>query len=165
MCNTATITRTSRACLAASALVILSVSLAEAAYGPRTKIGNNYQQTSTTKSSDGSTEGSCNGGNTCYVLFQLPPAQKPLIVQTVSCRVLVNAGGLDYAWLRSRKASVIPLRRTYLAPVKTTNGNHWIVSSPVMHLIESGERPVVFIANSAGATWSIVECTISGQLQ
>jgi hypothetical protein len=40
------------------------------------------------------------------------------------------------------------------------------VNSPVMHLVESGERPKVFFVNSsAAANWSFNECTISGTLQ
>ena len=67
--NAANIARAGRACLAGVALVILSVSLAGAVYGTRTKIGNNYQQTSTTRSINGTSEATCNGVLSCYVLF------------------------------------------------------------------------------------------------
>jgi hypothetical protein len=149
--------------LAGIALVILSASVAEATYGPRTKIGNNYQQTSTTRSLNASTEGNCNGSGSCYVLFQVPPAQKPLIVQHVACNVQVTAGDLRFGRLQTRKGSTFPLRSTHFVPVNTT-GNVWVVNSPVMHLVESGERPLIVLSNSAAADWT-AECTISGKLQ
>ena len=160
MFKAATLART---CLAGFALVILSASLAGAVFGPRTKIGDNYQQTSTTTSTNGTTEGSCNNIGFCYVLFQVTPAQKPLIIQHVSCRVSVSAGGLTWGHLRSRKGQSSPLKHTFLLPVNTT-GNFWAVNSPVMHLLETGERPVVLVSNSAGANWSL-QCNISGVLK
>jgi len=160
MCNAATIRR---ACVAGFALVILSASLAGAEYGPRTKIGNNYQQTSTTLSTDGSTQANCNGGFACYALFSVPPGQKALVVQHVSCRVSVNAGSLLNGRLQTRKGQTFPLRRTHLVPVPTT-GTWSVVNSPVRHLVESGERPLVSLFNSAIADW-LAECTISGTLQ
>ena len=165
MCNTANVARAGRACLAGFALVILSASLAEAIYGPRTKIGANYQQTSTTMSLHGFTEESCNGNAGCVVLFQRPLGQKPLIVQHVSCRVNINAGSLRSGVLQTWKGSTstFPRKRTYLVPVPT-GGNVWVVNSPVMHLVESGERPVVLLTNSAVIGW-FVECSISGTLQ
>jgi hypothetical protein len=161
MFKAATLART---CLAGLALVVLSASLANAIYGPRTTIGNNYQQTSSTTSPDGTNAGNCNGVATCYVLFQVTPAQKPLIVQHVSCRASISAGGLLYGYLRSRNGQTVPLRRTHLLPVNTT-GTWWVVNSPVMHLLESGERPVVFFQNSATANWGNMDCNISGQLK
>ena len=160
MCKAATI---ARACLAGFAIVILPASLAEAEYGPRTKIGPNYQQSSTTTSTHGITAGNCTGSLNCVVLFQVPPGQKPLIVQHVSCRVSVSAGGLNYGLLQTRKGQAFPLRQTNLVPVPTT-GNWSIVNSPVMHLVGSGERPAVFISNNAFANWT-AQCTISGRLQ
>ena len=52
------VARACRACLAALPLLILSASLAEALYGPRTTIGTHYQQMSTTTSTDGIDQGS-----------------------------------------------------------------------------------------------------------
>jgi hypothetical protein len=69
MLNAATVARVGRACLAGFALVILSASLAAATYGPRTTIGNNYQQTSNTESANGIDQGSCVNTTNCYVLF------------------------------------------------------------------------------------------------
>jgi hypothetical protein len=158
--------RASRACLAGFAgfaLVILPASLAEATYGPRTTIGTNYQQTSTTTSANGSNPASCNGFSNCFILFQPAPAQRALIVQHVSCRVSVDAGNMSFGLLWIRKGPDLPLKRIPLLPVPTA-GATWIVNSPVMHLIESGERPLVFLAGTAAAAWS-AECTISGQLQ
>ena len=162
---TANAARFRRAHLAGFALVILSASLAEAEYGPRTKIGANYQQSSTTRSTNGidPDPGSCSGVINCYVLFQVPPAQKALVVQHMSCRGHVTAGGLYTGYLRTRKGGTVPLRRTPILPVNTAAG-WWVVISPVMHLVESGERPLVYLANSASANW-VVECTISGKLQ
>jgi hypothetical protein len=161
--NTANVARAGRACLAGFALVILSASLAEATYGPRTKIGANYQQTSSTTSPNGSTAGSCNT-NVCYVLFQVPPAQKSLIVQHVSCRVrLVSGGEIREVILRTRKGQDFPRRSTFLVPVPTS-GDYRVVNSPVMHLVESGERPQLFIHNSQDTIW-VVDCSISGKLQ
>ena len=160
MYNAATL---ARAGLAGIALVILSASFAEAIYGPRTKIGNNYQQTSSTTSPNGSTEGSCNT-NICYVLFQVPPAQKSLIVQHVSCRVrLVSGGEIREIILRSRKGQTFPLRSTFVVPVPTS-GDYRVVNSPVMHLVESGERPQLFFHNSQTTIW-VLDCSISGRLQ
>jgi hypothetical protein len=48
-------------------------------------------------------------------------------------------------------------------PVPTT-GTWSVVNSPVRHLVESGERPLVSLFNSAIADW-LAECTISGTLQ
>jgi hypothetical protein len=163
MPNAITIARTGHACLAASALVFLSASLAQAEYGPRTTIGANYQQTSNTQSLDGTNAGSCNGNGTCLVLFQVAPAQKPLIVQHVSCRVSVSAGGLVLGYLGTRKGQTFAFKRTQLLPVNTA-GSHSVINNPVMHLFETGERPFVYLDNSAAANWG-VECNISGQLK
>ena len=161
--STRNTTNIARACLAGSALVILSASLAQAEYGPRTTIGANYQQTSTTTSINGIAEGSCNGNSFCYILFQAAPAQKPLIVQHVACGAFVSAGGLNAATLRTRKGQTFPLKRTNLAPVNFTS-TWWAVNTPVMHLLESGERAFVVLSNSGIATWTFVECNISGKL-
>src|SRR5215207_9080880 len=99
MYKPATNTQAGRAWLAGFAFVILSAALAQADYGPRTLIGDNYQQTSFTVSPNGIIEGSCNGTGYCYVLFQVPLGQKPLIVRHVSCRLLVSAGGLFSTFL------------------------------------------------------------------
>ena len=165
MFNAAIMERAGRAglaCLAGSVLVILSAVVAEAFYGPRTTIGANYQQTSNTTSLDGINEGDCVGVSVCYILLQVPPQQKALIVQHVSCIVIVSAGEISNGLLRTRKGQTFPLRHTRLVPVLTT-GSTWVVNSPVKHLGESGERPVVSFANSAAAHWS-VECSISGTL-
>jgi hypothetical protein len=162
MSITANTARFRRAYLAGFALVILTASLAEAEYGPRTKIGANYQQSSTTTSVNGIVAGTCSVGE-CAVLFQGASAQKALIVQHVACRVGVSTGGLAHGYLRTRKGSTFPLRFTHFVPVNTT-GNVWVVNSPVMHLVESGERPLIVLSNSAAADWT-AECTISGKLQ
>ena len=78
MFKAATLARACCAGLAGLALVILSASLAEADYGPRDKIGANYQQTSSTLSPNGINEGVCNSTSTCYVLFQVAPQQRAL---------------------------------------------------------------------------------------
>ena len=164
--NAMNLARTCRACLtgfAGFALVILPASLAEATFGPRTVIGANYQQTSTTLSGNGSTAGNCNGFSNCFVLFQPAPGQKALIVQHVSCRVSVDAGAMSFGLLWIRKGQDLPFKRVPLLPVPSA-GATWIVNSPVMHLIEPGERPLVFLAGTAAAAWN-GECTISGQLQ
>jgi hypothetical protein len=161
--STRNTTNIARACLVGSALVILSASLAQAEYGPRTTIGANYQQTSTTTSINGIAEGSCNGNGHCFILFQAAPAQKPLIVQHVSCTAIVSAGGLRSASLRTRKGQTFPTKRTHLLPVNI-GSTFWAVNSPVMHLLETGERPVVLVSNSAGANWSL-QCNISGVLK
>jgi hypothetical protein len=166
MFNAATIARAGRAglaCLVGSVLVILSALVAEAFYGPRTTIGANYQQTSNTMSTDGINEGVCVGVSVCYILLQVPPQQKALIVQHVSCIIIVTAGEISNGLLRTRKGQTFPLRHTRLVPVLTT-GTTWVVNSPVKHLGESGERPVVSFPSSAAATWTI-ECSISGTLQ
>jgi hypothetical protein len=163
MSNTPTIARACRAALAGFALVILSASLAEAEYGPRTTIGVNYQQTSTTTSTDGINEGSCNGSSSCAILFQRAPEQKRLIVQHVSCRVNLSTGGLRYGILQTRKGQTFPLRRTYLTALNT--GTFSVVNSPVMHLVESKENPLLSLQNSANANWFTLQCSISGQLK
>jgi hypothetical protein len=167
MRNTAKVARIGCACLAGPAgvvLVILSASLAEATYGPRTTIGANYQQTSNTRSADGIIEGNCFGVDSCWVLFQPAPQQKALIVQHVSCHLVVSAGELQVGTLLNRKGQLLPLRSMDLLPVPTTVAR-WVVNSPVMHLVKSGERPVVSFLNSTNANWSVLECSISGRLQ
>jgi hypothetical protein len=162
MCNADTIARAGRACLAGLALVMLSAPIAEAVYGPRTVIGANYQQTSTTTSTNGITEGACNSTAICYILFQAPP-QKALIVQHVSCRVAVRSGALFDGSLETEKGKAFPLKHTHLVPVPTTSTELWLVNSPVMHLVKLGEKPNVHFRNSRVAEW-IIECSISGQL-
>ena len=160
MFKAATLART---CLAGFALVVLSASLAQAQYGPRTKIGKNYQQWSETTSTNGINPSFCNGNTTCYVLFQRTPQGQQLIVQHVACRATVTTGGLTLVRLGTRKGPTFQNRNTPLVPVYTT-GNYWAVNSPVMHLLKSGERPYVFFFNSTAATWGL-DCSISGRLQ
>jgi len=165
MC-TAIIARAGRACLAGFVLVILSASLANAqfGYGPRTTIGANYQQTSTSPSNDGFHLSSCSPGSLCYILFGQAPQQKPLIVRHVSCRVSINPGELREGYLTSTKEGAFVNRRTYLSPVFLT-GPTWMVNNPAMHLIKPGERPVVlFVSSDAASAWG-AECNISGTLQ
>ena len=159
MFKAATLART---CLAGLALVVLSASLANAIYGPRTTIGKNYQQWSSTESNDGVNSGNCNS-TFCYLVFQAIPQQQPLIVQHVACRATVTTGGLTLVRLGTRKGPTFQNRNTPLVPVYTT-GNYWAVNSPVMHLLKSGERPYVFFFNSTAATWGL-DCSISGRLQ
>jgi len=163
MSNAASVALTGRSCLAGFVFILVSASLAEAVYGPRTSIGTSYQQTSTTQSLDGINEGNCIASSTCSVLFQRAPQQKGLIVQHVSCSVSVSAGGLRNGFLQTRKGQVFPFRFTQLTPVPTT-GTWWTVNSPVMHLVESKEYPRVGFSSSANADWYIV-CSISGQLK
>jgi len=160
--------RACRAGLAGFGLVILSASLADAGYGPRTIVGEHYQQTSTTTSSNGINEGSCTSRHDCYILFQPAPQQKALTVQHVSCYVYVSGGVLRYGFLGAQQGGAHLLRRKHLVPVRT-NGTTYstdsIVNGPVTHLVKPGERPYVYLRNSvAGSTW-LVECDISGQLQ
>jgi hypothetical protein len=63
---------------------------------------------------------------------------------------------------KTRKGQAFPGRVTVLVPVHMT-GVYRVVNSPVMHLVESGERPVVFLSNSTSSSWA-VECSISGTL-
>ena len=167
MWNAAHGVRARRACragFAGLALVVLSASLAEAEYGPRTKIGNNYQQTSTTTSLNGTDQGiSCDGFATCYVWFQQAPQQRPLIVQHVACVLAPNAGDLRYARLRSRKGQTLLLREIPLVPVPTSGVS--VMNSPVMHLLKPGERAVIQFFNSVAANWGTPHCNISGQLK
>ena len=95
-------------------------------------------------------------------MFQPAPGQKALIVQHVSCRVTVDAGAMSFGLLWIRKGQDLPLKRTPLLPVPSA-GATWIVNSPVMHQVASGERPLVFFAGTAAAAWN-GECTISGRL-
>jgi hypothetical protein len=167
MGNAAHVARARRICLAGVALVILSASLAEAEYGPRTVFGANYQQTSNTLSLNGANEASCNGAGSCMVLFQRAPGQRRLIVQHVSCDVTTDANlEIRRVALWSR-GQTLPRRYVYLTPIKTgsiSTKTFWNVNSPVMHLIESGERPLVFFDTGFGSDW-VAECTIAGKLQ
>ncbi len=160
--NAAPGARVGLAGLAGFGLMIMSASLAEANYGPRTIIGENYQQTSFTSSIDSITEAQCHNTNGCTILFRPAPEQKRLIVQHVSCAVEVSSGTVRFATLRTRKGQSFPLRETYLTPVNTTD-RVWNISSAVTHLIESREIPLVALASSAGAAW-FLKCNISGQL-
>jgi hypothetical protein len=165
MFNAAILARAGRAGLAGLAaltLIILSALVAEAVYGPRTTIGANYQQWSTTTSLDGTSAGGCANTSSCYILFGVPPQQKALIVRHVSCGVGVSAGGLSSGALFTRKGQTFPGRVTVLVPVHMT-GAYRVVNSPVMHLVEAGERPVVFLSNNTSSSWG-VECSISGTL-
>jgi hypothetical protein len=157
------VARACRAGLAGFSLVIVSASFVAADFGPRTAIGANYQQWSSTTSENGLTQGTCSGSLGCFVLFQPVPQQKSLIVQHLSCRASVNAGGLRFGSLLTRKGIIFVDRRTLLVPVGTT-GNDSVVNTPVMHLFKSGERPQVFLSNTQIADW-FAECSISGKLQ
>lgn len=161
--NANTLARSCCAGLAGLALVILSGSLAETAYGPKTTIGANYQQTSDTTSVNQINQAACVAAFNCYFLFQTAPQQKPLIVQHVSCRVFASVGELRYGELRTREGQALPFIRTPLAPV-STGGGWWVVNTPVMHLLKSGERAYVGFNSGAAADWNGV-CTISGRLQ
>lgn len=165
MWNAAPLARACRASLAGFTLVVLPASLAQATYGPRTTIGSSYQQTSDTLSVNGVDQGSsCNGISTvCYVLFQQAPQQRPLIVQHVSCRMQVTAGELRSGHLAVRKGGTLQFRHTYLVPVHTT-GNFFIMNSPVLHLVKSGQRVVIQFWNTVTGNW-LGGCNISGKLQ
>ena len=152
-----------RSCCAGLALVILSASLAETSYGPKTTIGANYQQTSDTASKNEISQAACDATFHCYLLFQPAPQQKPLIVQHVSCRVFASAGELRWGELRSREGQAFPFRWAPLVPV-STGGGWWVVNAPVMHLVKSGERVFVAFNSGAAADWNGV-CTISGRLE
>jgi hypothetical protein len=128
--------------------------LAEADYGPRTRIGAKYQQWSNTLTSN------CSGSISCTVLFQRAPQLKALIVQHVSCHAIASTGGLQVVRLATLNG---PQTRTTLVPVPV--GSRWAANSPVMHLVESGKRPVISFQNSTSTNWSLVECSISGQLK
>ena len=168
MSNTATSTRLGRAIVAGCALVILSTSFAEAiigSYGPRTIIGSNYQQTSDGQSTavDGFNQGQCTNVSLCRVLFQKVPQKQKLIIQNVSCYVQIDSGSLFYGQLQTRHGQTIIQRNTTLTPVATTQG-YWIVSSPVMHLVETGQNAFITFVSSTSAYWG-TECSISGQLK
>ena len=150
--------------LAGCVLVTLSASLAEAEYGPRTTVGANYQQTSTTRSTDGINDTGCSGIGVCRILFQQAPAQQRLIIQHVSCRVPISAGFPLHAYLGTRKGQSFPLKRSWLV-LANTSPFHFAVNSPVMHLVNSGERPLVLFNNSQSHNWIGLECNISGQLK
>ena len=152
--NTTKVARAGRACLAGFALVILSASLAEATFGPRPTIGNNYQQWSNTLTS------ACSSSISCTVRFQPAPQLKALIVQHVSCHAIANTGEIQVVRLATLNG---PQTRTTLVPVPV--GSRWAVNSPVMHLVESGERPTITFQNDTSTNWSLVECSISGQLK
>jgi hypothetical protein len=158
--NAMTVARVCRAGLAGSALVILSAALAAAEFGPRAIIGKNYQQSSNT---GGVTEFACDSSSLCLLAFQPIPQQQPLLVQHVACRVNVSAGSLLTASLETWSGQTLVSRHTNLVPV-ATSGLWWAVNSPVIHLIKSGERPIVRFDNTAGADW-FVDCNISGTLQ
>ena len=160
--NVALVGRSCRVCLAGFALVVLPASLAEAEYGPRTKIAKNYQQWSNTMGFNATTPSSCNNFFFCNLLFQRIPQERPLIVQRVACAANVTAGGLERVLLGTREGGTVVGRYTPLVPVATTGW--WAVNSPVMHLIKSGQRPYVVFVNSTVAIWT-VECSISGKLQ
>jgi hypothetical protein len=91
------------------------------------------------------------------------PQQLPLIVQHVSCIVTVTAGTVRFARLATRKGDTAPYTMTQLLPA-SNDGAAWVISSPVVHLLKSGERPHLIFSNSENANWQI-ECNVSGQLQ
>ena len=161
MFNAAIIARAGRAYLAGFVLMTLSVSLAQAEYGPRTTVGNNYQQSSSTLSPNGLNQGNCNGFN-CYVLFQRAPQEQSLIIQHVSCAIIVE-GTVALVAVGNREGQTLLSTISYIVPVHQA-GDVWLVNSPVMHLVRSGERPVIALQSSPGGSWSII-CTISGKLQ
>jgi hypothetical protein len=163
MWNAIDVARACRACLAGLPLVIVSASLAEASYGPRTTIGTHYQQMSTTTSTNGIDQGSCTNVNTCIVLFQRVPQHKRLIVQHVSCRLAVGPGELHFGELGTRKGQTWPLRSTVLLPVPTGDTYYWVVSSPIMQLVKSDEKPFIRFEASQASNWN-AWCNISGKL-
>lgn len=166
MWNAITVARAGRACLAGAVLAIVSSSLAEAEYGPRTAIGANYQQSSSTMSTNGITEsGDYSGRFSCYILFQRAPHRKGLIVQHASCVLSLTEAGLHAGFLLTRKGQTFPLKSTPLLPVNPT-GISWVVNNSVMHLLKVGERPIVrFVSTGTVAPHWSVECNISGQLE
>jgi hypothetical protein len=159
-----TLARVCHTGLAGLFLAILSASLAEATYGPKTVVGEHYQQTSGSMSANGINEGSCGSSNHCYVLFQPVPQQKALIVQHVSCYAYASAGVLRYGYLGGQKQGTFLLRRKHLVPVHTS-GSEWVVNSPVTYLVKPGDRPHVHLRNTTNSPLWLVECDISGQLQ
>ena len=165
MSNRAAVASAGLVCLAGFVLVILSASLAEAEYGPRTAIGANYQQTSTTESENGIDQASCIGTTRCFVLFQQVPKEWPLIIQHVSCLVYVSSasgGDVPYGTIETRRRKTFLLRQTFLVPLRRSDFL-WVVNSPAMHLLKAGERAVVSFFSSANAGFNPV-CTISGRL-
>jgi len=165
MFKAATLARACRAGLAGFVLVTLSVSFAQAEYGPRTTIGNNYQQTSDTVSENGVNQSThCTNTQFCFVLFQTAPQQKPLIVQHVSCHLSVSPGVVRTARLVTRSGQDFVGRLSYLVPVHT-EGAFWVINNPVMHLLKSGERAVIRLSSSVATDWGANDCNISGKLQ
>jgi hypothetical protein len=161
--NAVTVARAYRAGLAGLAVVILSASLAAAGYGPRTKLGDNYQQWSDVTSPDALTPGPCNNTTNCYLMFQAIPRNRPLIVEHVGCRVDKSFGSLRSAHLRTRKGQTFPSKWTALVPVPM-QVTEAAIDSPVKHLLKSGERPFVWFVGTLAADWAI-DCSISGTLQ
>jgi hypothetical protein len=162
--NAMTVARAYRAGAAGLALVILSTSLAAAGYGPRTKLGDNYQQWSDVTSTNALAPGPCNNTTNCYVLFQAIPQNRPLIVEHVGCRVIKSNGSLRSAHLRTRKGQTFPFRWTPLKPRTATAAARVAINSPVKHLLKSGERPFFWFVGTVATQWAI-DCSISGTLQ
>ena len=151
------------ACLAASLALCVAALPAAATYGPRVSIGGVYQQTSSTRSHDGITPGSCDSVVFCYILFQPVLGQRPVIIEHVSCWVFTGVeANLAKVALTSRRDNDIQFRESWLIPYNA-NGFSFLVSGAVLHPLDSTDRAMIYLVFDKATNYA-AECTISGHV-
>ena len=142
-------------------LSLCSAAQAQSQYGPRTVLGNFYQQTSNTQSIDGVHVAPCTSTAVCNVLFQAVPSSKAMVIQHVSCLVNPVGGQVTGAYLRTHSGQTVPYRVTDFLP---DNAGNSYVNIAVLHLVLANERPFITLNRSGTGDFGLTECSISGQI-
>jgi hypothetical protein len=162
-------------CSACLVLAVAALPVAGAARGPAhasaVTAGTNYQETSTRKSTSVPAAATCESVTTCFVIFNIIPAGKQLLVTDVQCSVRIVGLNAD----RLHQVRVITFaatggatdRSSFLSPVRTatlaSNNIAYTVNGTTRHPYKSGERPVIqFSTDDVGLI--APACTIMGKV-
>ena len=151
--------------VAVAAFFVSALPALSSNYGPRTLIGDVYQQTSTTESPDGINLASCDNVSHCYIVFQPVLGQRQIIIEHASCWVFSSdaTAKLGQVELKSRRDTEIQFRNTFLIPYDA-NGFSWLVSGTVLHPLDTTDRPLMFFQFDKVGLNISAECTISGHV-
>jgi hypothetical protein len=150
---------------AAAGSLLLATTSAPAVYGPRLIIGDVYQQSSNTTSTNSIDPAACETRVNCYVLFQPVPNRQQVVIEHVSCWILTSdtaSASISSVYLWSRNGTEPQFHQSYVVPVKT-GVNNFVASGTVLHPLDVNERPFIAIWNEGGATMD-PRCTISGRI-
>jgi len=149
---------------AVSLTLIAAVLPAAATYGPRVTINGVYQQTSNVTSPNGIDAGNCDNTTFCYILFQPISNQQDVIIEHVSCWGHTNNASANPSRVvfQSRRGTALQFRWTLLVPSKTGSFN-FSAGGPVLHPLESTDRPVAYLEIDANAG-IVGDCSISGHV-